>query len=313
MRNSMRKRSSRAARLLAFAGLLAAFMVPAVAAVTGGAVAAPAQPEAKDSAPAAALRARYESLRPQLERNAFGRPLHLVSVEGNRDLNGEAFAVVEHPFERVSTALADSANWCHILILPFNTKHCTVDGQRALTLYVGKKNHEPIERAYRLDFAFHPVARTPDYLKRVLKSGAGPLGTRDYVITLEATPIDAQRTLIHLSYSYAYGTVSKLAMQAYLATIGASKVGFSTTEEGGTRKLVGGMRGVMERNTMRYFLAIEAFLNSLSAPAGTQVEKRINEWYAYSEKYRKQLWEMERDEYVTMKRAETQRVARAPS
>jgi hypothetical protein len=302
-------RSTRAARLLALAGLVAAFQLPGSAAV-----AAVAQGEdATESAPAATLRARYESLRPQLERNAFGRPLHLVSVEGNRNLNGEAFAVVDHPFERVSAALAEPGNWCHILILPFNTKHCTVEGGHALTLYVGRKNHEPVERAYRLDFAFHPVARTPDYLKRVLKSGEGPLGTRDYVITLEAMPIDAQRSLIHLSYSYAYGTISKLAMQAYLATVGSSKVGFSTTDEGGKRKLVGGMRGVMERNTMRYFLAIEAFLNSLSAPAAMQVEKRINDWYANSEKYRKQLWEMERDEYVTMKRAETRRVARTPS
>lgn len=305
----MPRRSSRAGSVLALAGLFLALLVPG-----SGAVAAIARSEsAADSAQAATLRGRYESVRPQLERNAFGRPLHLVSVEGKRDLNGEAFAVLDHSFERVSASLAEPANWCHILILPFNTKHCTVDGDRALTLYVGRKNHEPIERAYRLDFAFQPVARTPDYLKRVLKSGEGPLGTRDYVITLEAMPLDGDRSLIHLSYSYAYGTVSKLAMQAYLATVGASKVGFSTTEAAGGRKLVGGMRGVMERNTMRYFLAIEAYLNSLSAPAGQQVEKRINEWYAYSETYRRQLWEMDRDEYVTMKRAETRRVGLSPS
>jgi hypothetical protein len=305
----MPRKFSRAAAFFAFAGLALALLAPA-----GGALAAIAQGEqAAESSPAAALRTRYEAIRPKLELNSFGRPLHLVSQERDRDLNGEVYGIVEHPFARVSTALADPVNWCHILILPFNTKHCTVESGRMLTLYVGKKNHEPIERAYRLDFDFQPVAQTPDYLKRVLKSSAGPLGTRDYLITLEATPIDAQRSLVRLSYSYGYGTVSKLAMQAYLATIGAAKVGFSTTGEGGGRKLVGGMRGVMERNTMRYFLAIEAFLNSLSAPAGQQVEKRLNEWYASSERYRKQLWEMDREEYLTMKRAETRRLARSPS
>ena len=297
----------RAVPMLAIIGMLLAFLAfPRLAAA-----AIPQGEQAAGAAAAAALRARYEGLRPQLERNSFGRPLYLVSQEGDRDLNGEAYGVVDHPFETVAAALAEPANWCQILILPFNTKHCAVDSGRILSLYVGKKNHEPIERAYRLDFAFHPVARTPDYLKRVLKSGAGPLGTRDYLITLEAAPIDAHRSLVRLSYSYAYGTISKLAMQAYLATVGASKVGFSPEAGGG--KLVGGMRGVMERNTMRYYLAIEAYLNSLAAPAAMQVEARLNEWFAYSEKYRRQLWEMERDEYLRMKRAETQRVARAPS
>ena len=303
----MPRRSSRAIALL-----LAALLT--LLAPIGAALAAVAQGDhAADTGPAALLRARHESIRPQLEKNSFGRPLFLVSVEGNRDLNGEAYGVVDHPFERVSAALAEASNWCHILILPFNTKHCTTEDGRTLTLYVGRKNHEPIERAYRLDFAFQPVARSPEYLKRVLKSESGPLGTRNYVITLEAAKLDDRRSIIHLSYSYAYGTISKIAMQTYLATVGSSKVGFSTLDEGSGKRLVGGMRGVMERNTMRYFLAIEAFLNSLTAPQGQQLEKRLNEWYAYSEKYRKQLWEMERDEYLAMKRAETQRVARAPS
>jgi hypothetical protein len=302
----MTPKNTGAARLLALIGLLLAFLGP------GAAVAAfaPAERPA-DIGGAAAMRARYEAIRPQLEQNQFGRPLYLVSQEGNRDLNGDVYGIVEHSFERVSAALAEAPNWCQVLILPFNTKYCAVEKGTALTLYVGKKNYEPIERAYRLDFTFHPVARTPDYLRRVLKSESGPLGTRNYVITLEATPIDARRTLIHLSYSYSYGTISKLAMQTYLATVGASRVGFSVTEEGGTRRFVGGMRGVMERNTMRYFLAIEAYVNSLSAPPGQQLEKRLNEWYAGSEKYRRQLWEMDRAEYLAMKRAETQRIAEA--
>lgn len=305
----MPQRSTRAIPLLAFIGPLLAFLTAA-----GAAFAAVAQGEqATDSGGAAPMRARYEVIRPQLERNQFGRPLHLVSQEGHRDLNGDVYGIVDHPFERVSAALADAANWCHILILPFNTKHCTVENGQKLTLYVGRKNHEPIERAYRLDFTFHPMSRNADYLKRVLKSESGPLGTRNYVITLEATPLDGRRSLIHLSYSYAYGTISKLAMQTYLATVGSGKVGFSMTDEDGIRKLVGGMRGVMERNTMRYFLAIEAYLNSLSAPPVQQLEKRLNEWYTYSEKYRKQLWEMDRGDYLTMKRAETQRVVQALS
>jgi hypothetical protein len=313
----MQTRSSRTAPLPAFIGLLLAFVMAAGAALAAAPPVARGDNAAAASSAAApgpaAMRARYEAIRPQLEQNAFGRPLLLESHDGNGELDGDVFGVIDHPFERVATALADAADWCHVLILPYNTKRCAAENARALALHVGKKSQEPIERAYRLDFTFQPVARTGDYLRRVLKADAGPLGTRNYVITLEAAPLDARRTLVHLTYAYSYGALSKLAMQTYLATSGAAKVGFSTTEEGGVRKYIGGMRGVMERNTMRYFLAIDAYLNSLTAPQGEQLEKRLNEWYAYSEKYRRQLWEMERGEYLAMKRAETQRIARAPS
>jgi hypothetical protein len=253
------------------------------------------------------MRARHAELRPRLENNSFGRPLYLVSTEGSQVLQGDVYGVVDQPFAVVKS-LADAGNWCHVLILPFNTKNCTTRGD-TLSLYVGKKSQEPIERAYRLDFRFVPVALTDDYLQRSLRASEGPLGTRDYAITLEAASLDARHSFIHLSYSYRYGTMSKMAMQLYLSTAGSEKVGFSTTDEGGRNHLVGGMRGVMERNTMRYFLAIVAFLNSLSVPPAQQVEHRLNEWFTMTAQYRRQLWEMEREEYLAMKRIETQRVA----
>jgi hypothetical protein len=63
--------------------------------------------------------------------------------------------------------------------------------------------------------------------------------------------------------------MSQIAMQTYLSTSGADKVGF-TSENG---KLVGGTRGVMERNTMRYFLAIDAYLD-IARPAAGQAQAR---------------------------------------
>jgi hypothetical protein len=288
-------------------------MTSAGAAVSVATVAQGEKAVDKSASPAAVLRARYEEIRPQLERNHFGKPLFLESQEGNSSLKGDVYGVVDHSFERVSAALAEAADWCHVLILPYNTKRCASESARTLALYVGRKSQEPIERAYRIDFVFHPVARSADYLRRQLKAEAGPLGTHDYTITLEATPLDATHSLIHLSYAYSFGTMSRLAMQTYLATSGSSKVGFSMVEEGGARRYIGGMRGVMERNTMRYYLAIDAYLNSLSAPPPERLEKRLNEWFAHSEKYRRQLWEMDRAEYLSMKRSETQQVARAPS
>jgi hypothetical protein len=137
-----------------------------------------------------------------------------------------------------------------------------------------------------------------------LRPPAGPLGTHDYRILLEATPADATHTVLHLAYSYGYGALGQLAMQAYLATAGASKVGFTTVEEGGQPHLVGGMRGVMERNTMRYFLAIEAYLASLGTPSQGRAERRFEAWFDATERFARQLHEMSREQYLSMKRRE---------
>jgi hypothetical protein len=98
-------------------------------------------------------------------------------------------------------------------------------------------------------------------------------------------------------------------MQGYLATIGRDKVGFTIVGHttAGQPEYGGGTRGVVERNTMRYYLAIEAYLAALSAPPAEQLEKRLAIWYASVERYPAQLHELERDEYLAMKRKETQR------
>jgi hypothetical protein len=101
----------------------------------------------------------------------------------------------------------------------------------------------------------------------------------------------------------------RLAMQAYLGTVGSSKVGFTVvgTQPDGERRFIGGMRGLVERNTMRYYLAIEAFLGALGAPPQARLEKRLRDWFAATERYPRQLHEMEQDEYLDMKRREHQR------
>ena len=58
---------------------------------------------------------------------------------------------------------------------------------------------------------------------------------------------------------------------------------------------------------MRYYLAIEAYLGALSAPTADQTEKRLRDWFDAVERYPKQLHELERNEYLDMKRREVQR------
>ena len=265
---------------------------------------------------APALKAAYEQLLPSLQDNAFGRPVVLKSSESGRTQNGDVYAIVDHPFAVVEKGLSEAQSWCDVLILPYNTKHCHASGAGAdtvLTVRIGRKADQAPEDAHPIAFKYTVQSRTADYLRVVLDAAEGPLGTRDYRIVLEATPIDEKRAFIHLGYSYGFSTMARFAMQAYLATAGAHKVGFTVTGKDGDGNpvYVGGMLGATERNTMRYFLAIDAYLGSLAAPEGQRLERRLNDWYGASQKYRRQLAEMERPEYLAMKRKETARLREA--
>jgi len=261
------------------------------------------------SAAADALRAHYSALAERLARSAFGRPIVLDSHDGDGAVRGDVHAVVPYPFAQVEAALQAASSWCAVFMLPYNTKRCEVEasgGRERLSMYLGRKKDTPIAQAYRIDFRYAVAARTPDFLKLELNAADGPLGTRDYAIVFEATPLGDGRTFLHLSYAYSYGMVSRLAMGAYLSTVGASKIGFTVDgrEPDGKPRYVGGMRGVIERNTMRYFLAIDAFLDAQAAPPAERLDKRLIDWYVASERYPLQLHELERGEYLAMKRRE---------
>lgn len=258
------------------------------------------------------LRAKYGELRDQLRHNNFQRAIHIDSAQIGDTLKGDVYAVLDHPFNVVSDALKDPDDWCDILLLPFNTKYChanPANGGASLQVRIGRKFDQPVQDAFRLDFALRPVAATSDYFESRLNAGSGPLGTRDYRISVAAVPLDGGRTFMHLSYAYTYGMAGKMAMQAYLATAGADKVGFSTTGKGsnGQPIFIGGMRGAVERNAMRYYLAVDAHLASLAAPAERRLDKRIETWFNATERYPRQLREMDRATYVAMKRGEYER------
>lgn len=260
---------------------------------------------------AQALTARYGALREQLANNPFQRPLYLQSSETSDNLKGDIYALIEQPFGVVSPALMGVGHWCDILILHLNVKNCHASSSAGdgMSVSIGRKSNQPLADTYKFDFLYRVVAASPDYLQVTLSAAQGPFGTSHYRVELEVVKLDSQRSFLHMSYSYDYGVVAGLAMQSYLATTGRNKVGFSIVgpKVNGQPAYIGGMRGVVERNTMRYYLAIEAYLGSLTTPAPQQLEKRLNDWYAGIEHYPRQLHDLERIEYLKMKRSEIQR------
>jgi hypothetical protein len=252
---------------------------------------------------AQALRARHAALQGGLAHSDFGRPLHVESREDGGRQTGDIYAAIDMPFAAVAAALREAGRWCDILVLPANVKQCAAaDG--ALALYIARKPQDPPEDAYRVDLRYQVPADSEDYRQVVLSAPSGPFGTRDYRIRVETARLDERRSFMHLSYSYALGLAARIAMQGYFATSGRDKVGFSVVDRGpdGRPVYVDGARGVVERNAMRYYLAVEAYLESLAAPPGKRVETRLRHWYSSIERYPQLKEEVGRDEYLRLKR-----------
>ena len=161
----------------------------------------------------------------------------------------------------------------------------------------------------RLDFSYLDTTSSPEHLEVLLKADQGPFGTSNYQIRLEAVPLSAKRTFLHFSYSYTTNFVGRAAMEAYLATLGSDKVGFTVmgTLANGQPEFIGGIRGVVERNTLRYYLAIDSYLQAEGSAPAQRLENRLQAWFTAVEKYPQQLHEIDRAPYLEMKRAEVAR------
>lgn len=299
-------------RILAGALLLAASAQVLAAAADAPAVVvpAPATTPAPASAPAQALRATHQRLSEKLDHSSFGRPVQLDSLETADGLQGDVYAVVEHPLSEISATLKGSAHWCDVLTLHINNRRCLVtkgpQGRETLTLYVVRRYDKPLDDAFELPFVYRVASATPEHLSVELTAESGPLGTSNYRVTLEAVALDERKSFLHFSYSYDHNAMVRLGTMAYLATFGSDKVGFTVvgkTPEG-QPDYIHGLRGLVERNAMRYFLTLDAYL---AAPGADQADRRQRRWFAGAEQYPRQLHEVDLDTYLALKREDKQR------
>ena len=261
---------------------------------------------AKD--PAATLRARYVALSPQLEGSPIQPGLFVESTDNSRAPRGDAYAVIDYPFATVAAAFAQPTNWCESLILHLNVQYCRAssgEGRPQLAAALGKKTNQPLDDTHRINLLYKVALTSADYTRVELSSRKGPLGTGNYLIALELTALDEQRTFMHIQYSYTQGFMARLATSVYFSTSGRDKVGFTwIRDEGGPPRLVRGIRGALERNTMRYYLALDAYLHTLGSPVPQRFEQSIERWFAGTERFARQLREVKHDDYIAMKRGQ---------
>ncbi|MEI6028212.1 MAG: hypothetical protein WCT47_16125 [Betaproteobacteria bacterium] len=269
------------------------------------------------------LPARFEQMRRAGAVQLGQRPVYLQSTETAQRLEGEVLALIEHPLQTVRTALAQAPAWCDILILHLNVKYCRVVREagaaatpQTLEVGLGRKFDEPLSSAHWLHFVFRASAPPGEAGLRgsgvELHAAEGPLDTRDIRIHVNTAAAGDGRTLLQLRYTYAQGPAARWALQVYLGTLGRHKVGFSLVPEradspGGPLQPVTGVRALLERNTVRYYLAIDAYLDALALPPAQQLERRLLNWFAATERHPVQLRELDWETYLQMKRLEVRR------
>ncbi len=258
------------------------------------------------------LAALYQEVQQGQESSLLGAPIFVRSIGQGDRIAAEVYGIIEHPFAEVADRLTKPANWCQFMPLTFNVKACTYQDQRQgqdnqplLTFYIGRKFYEPPEKAYPLHYRYQLISREDNYVRMLLSADEGPMGSQDNRIELDAIPV-GEKSFVRIRSSYHSTFVSWLGTYAYLVTLGRDKVGFSVvgTTETGEPIYIGGMNGVIERNSVRYYLALKAFFDTNYISPAERFEARIRTWFDLCEAHPTQLHELERDEYLGAKRKE---------
>lgn len=263
----------------------------------------------------ATLLARYQSASSEISNNAFGIPLVLnSSVKGNR-LDGQIIGVLDDDYSDAIRQFDTPEDWCDILMLHVNTKACTFENADSSTaklhLYSGRKFYQTPEQATKLSLDYSTIAQRDDYFSVKLFSDDGPLGTSDYLIALEVMPLPdeatpqtpAHNTLIRMTFSYQMSWFSRQTVRLYLATLARHKVGFTVLGMQNNKPVyIKGLQGIIERNTIRYYLAIKTKLDA--ADANQDPLHLYRKWFDATQRYKRQLYEVDKHEYLQNKARE---------
>ena len=255
------------------------------------------------------LLAVYTQLKPSLDNNVYGIPVYIHSKDENNTMTGVIYGVIHHPFEKVSQSISSISNWCEIAPLHLNIKACTyrqINNQCLLNFYTGRKFYEKADDVDQLSYRFAINEQGKNFTHISLSADEGPAGTSQYRLHVKVIPLDKSRSFIYFSYSYQYNFITSMGMGTYLATLGSGKVGFSVTgtDKEGKPVYIGGVRGIIERNSVRYYLAIQSYLDTIHLKSVDRFVARINTWFDLTEKHHLQLYELDKQDYLQYKQQE---------
>lgn len=257
----------------------------------------------------AELEEKYEEIEDSLFDNPFGVPVYIESGSYDNQMQGVVYGIIYHPFTTIRDSLSSIGNWCEIMPQHLNIKACTwsQNDHCKITFYSGRKFYEKADDVYQLKYDFKISTSNERHFHADLTANDGPIDTSNYLISVEANALSDSSTFIKFSYQYKYGIWTNLAMTTYLSTLGRKKQGFTVTgnDKEGKPVYIDGVRGVIERNSIRYYFAITSFLDALKQPKQQQFETRINHWFDLTSNH-PQLYEMKKQDYLEYKKKERQ-------
>ena len=204
--------------------------------------------------------------------------------------------------EESGEALAGPDAGCEIMFLHLNVKSCvsgeTGDGQW-MRMYMGRKYYQRPEKAEQIELVFNSGTTEDGVSWVTLTADEGPFNTSDYFVGLYA--IDAENgTYAQLHSSQKTGKAISGAMGLYFSTLGRNKIGFSVvgTDRKGNPEFSTGTQAMLERNVVRYLLALRTYIQTHTIEGIEGIHTRTAAWYEATEAYPEQLYEVDRDDYL---------------
>jgi len=256
--------------------------------------------------PERSLLLAYEVARSQHTSQSF--PFTISSTEQGNLLAAHVLMKIPVSYADFRKHLSKHRLWCEFLILHLNIKSCITErqqGQYILILFAGRKHYQPPEITYRLEYRFQLIDNRDGYFEVVMDAPKGPLSTTNYRIHVQAIPYQNE-TVMALGLNYTQSFISRAATYSYLNTLGRNKVGFSldSSTTADAPVYVAGVKGVIERNVMRYFLALVSYLQAEKHVEPDSFRRLLIDWYQATEQYHRQLYEYEEETYVQAKQKE---------
>ena len=219
-----------------------------------------------------------------------------------------ALVIDDVDLDEASVALEDPRSWCELMFLHLNVKACVYGGDpedQWVRLYMGRKFYQPPKKAEQIELKFKAGNTDGGVSWAELTADEGPYGTSDYYIGLFAIKAEGG-TYAELRSSQKAGGAVQTAQKVYFNTLARKKVGFSVTgtDEEGNPEFVRGQQAMLERNIVRYLLALRAYMLTHHLEGFDGMFKRADMWFDATERYPEQLREVEKDDYLEAKRKE---------
>lgn len=216
----------------------------------------------------------------------FALPLDW-SDDGGRYAVGTRVELPDTGLDRVDELVGTAQGWCIVARLVPDVRECRpwTDGMGLeLTLQSGDGTQRTQPHTIR-------HTRLDDEIRSTLIAKQAPLGVTDAGLRLTASG-NASAVTLTVEYGYQSSLRSRLATRAYLSGSAGARPGISE-EPGpeGDPVLVSGLRGLVERNAMRYFLAL------VSALEHTGPEQAVSAWLRAASRFEADLVEQDETAY----------------